>query len=91
GRVTLLDSISRGRYTLAVDSWEQVQGFYRTVGEYLYFEQDGGGWVISGGAVPPGFITGLAAAQLRPLHRSGLDPEVAPAAEIARRWKDFDR
>jgi len=36
-------------------------------------------------------FTGLAAAQLRPLHRSGLDPEVAPAAEIARRWKDFDR
>lgn len=54
GRVAILDSITKGRYTLAVNTWVQVQQFYRIVGEYLYFEQDGGSWVISRDAVPPG-------------------------------------
>ena len=92
GPAQILDIIMMGRYATSVQSWDQVQQYYRVMGAYLYFEQEGCAWVISGEAVPPGYIRSVASAALGVASRAEWR-QAAPLPEggLAHRWRGYWR
>lgn len=89
GRAAILDILSTGRYAIALRDWAEVRRYHQTAGPYLYFEQDGQAWLISGTSVPAGFVRHLAARALGVPERAdwrGIEP--LDDDDLSRRWRE---
>lgn len=90
GPAVILPDLTAGRQVVNVSGWEQVREFHATFGPYLYFEQEGQAWAISGNAVPAGYVRKLAAAALGVPERAdwrGVEP--LDRHSLQRLWRDY--